>query len=377
MAAHTDVYRVLIELGLAIVGLALLARLANHLRFSAVPFYLLAGLCFGRGGLAPMDLSEDFIRIGAEIGVLLLLFMLGLEYGGGELRKNLRQGLPGGIADFLLNFSPGLIAGLILGWHTIPAVLLGGITYISSSGIVAKMLAESRRVQAPERTAIVSILVLEDLGMAIFLPLLSVLIAGGDAKRMVISVAVAVLIVAVVLVAALRYGNVLSKIVVHPSDEIVLLTMFGAVLVVAGFAQRFNVSAGVGAFLVGIAASGPLAEQTHRLLAPLRDLFAAIFFFFFGLEVNPSSLPPAIPVAAALGVVTAATKIITGYWNARRFSADNDGLWRAGVALIPRGEFSIVIAALGAAIEPQLGPISAAYVFLLAFAGPVLMRLLK
>src|SRR6266567_1052011 len=90
-----DVSFVFIELGLVIVGLAVLARLASRWGFSAIPLYLLAGLAFGNGGLAPLKLSENFVRMGAEIGVLLLLFMLGLEYSGDELKKSLRAGAPG------------------------------------------------------------------------------------------------------------------------------------------------------------------------------------------------------------------------------------------------------------------------------------------
>src|ERR1700732_1788177 len=109
-----DVSRILIELGLVVVGLAVLARIANRWSFSAIPFYLLAGLAFGNGGLAPLNVSAGFIHIGAEIGVLLLLFMLGLEYTGEELVESLRGGLRGAIVDLMLNFTPGLIAGLIL-----------------------------------------------------------------------------------------------------------------------------------------------------------------------------------------------------------------------------------------------------------------------
>jgi K+:H+ antiporter subunit KhtU len=98
----------------------------------------------------------------------------------------------------------------------------------------------------------------------------------------------------------------------HQSDEIILLTTFGAVLLVGGVAQRLQVSAAIGAFLVGIALSGPLAHRSQQLLAPLRDLFAATFFFFFGLEIDPASLIPALPFAAVLAIVTAATKAVTG-----------------------------------------------------------------
>jgi len=366
---------VFIELGLAIVGLALLARLASRWGFSAIPLYLLAGLAFGKGGLWPLKFTENFVHIGAEIGVLLLLFMLGLEFSGEELKKNLRAGLPAGAADLLLNFTPGLLTGFLLGWKPIASVLLGGVTYISSSGVIAKVLNELRRSGNPETPLVLSVLVIEDLDMAVYLPLVGVLLLGGGLAKIALSVAIALTAVILALVAAVRYGARLSQFASHESDEVILLTIFGTVLLIAGVAQRFQVSAAIGAFLVGIALSGPTAEQSHRLLGPLRDLFAAIFFFFFGLEIDPATLVPALPLALALGVVTAATKVVTGYWAARRAGITKRGGFRAGLELIPRGEFSIVIAGLGAAVEPSLGPVSAAYVLFLALIGPLLARL--
>jgi len=372
-----DLSRVLIELGLVVIGLAILARVASRWGFSAIPLYLLAGLAFGNGGLAPLNLSAGFTRIGAEIGVLLLLFMLGLEYTGGELVTNLRSAFPAAIADFALNFTPGLIAGLILKWEPLPAVLLGGITYVSSSGVIAKVLGELGRLNNPETPAVLSVLVLEDLAMAIYLPLVAVFLVGGGAARMALSASLALATVLLVLALAVRYGAPISRIVAHQSDEIVLLSIFGAVLLVAGAAQRLHVSAAIGAFLVGIAVSGPMTEQTHRLLSPLRDLFAATFFFFFGLQIDPTSLPRALPAAILLGAVTAATKVLTGFWAARQSSVDRRGRLRAGMALVARAEFSIVIAGLGAGLEPQLGPLSAAYVLFLAVLGPILVRAAK
>ena len=377
MPPSHDVSRVFIELGIAIVGLAFLARIANRWGFSAIPLYLLAGLAFGHGGLAPLDLSEDFIHIGAEIGILLLLFMLGLEYSGEELQQNLRKGLPAGVVDFALNFPPGLVAGFLLGWTPMAAVLLGGVTYISSSGVIAKVLSELRRLDNPETPSILSVLVLEDLAMAVYLPLVAVLLVGGGAAKIAASVFVAIAVVLIVLFIAVRYGQKISSFAAHHSDEIILLTTFGAVLLVGGVAQRFQVSAAIGAFLVGIAASGPIAEQSHRLLGPLRDLFAAMFFFFFGLEIDPATLPPVLAFAIGLGILTALTKVLTGHWAAARAGVDRRARWRAGIALVPRGEFSIVIAGLGAGLEPQLGPISAAYVLFLASLGPLLARVIK
>ena len=374
--AH-EASHVFIELGAAILGLAVLARFANRLGFSAIPFYLVAGLAFGNGGLAPLDVSENFIRVGADIGVLLLLFMLGLEYTGEELKRSLKSGLPAGAMDFALNFPPGVMAGFLLGWNALAAVLLGGVTYISSSGVVAKVLAELKRLNNPETPPVISVLVIEDLAMAVYLPLIAVLLAGGGPWKITFSVAVAVVTVLVVLLVAVRYGKQISAFASHESDEVILLTIFGSVLLVAGVAERLQVSAAIAAFLVGISLSGSIARQSHRLLAPLRDLFAATFFFFFGLEIDPATLPRAIPVAIALGLVSAVTKILAGRWAAGRSGVDRRARLRAGMALIARGEFSIVIAGLGVSIEPRLGPLSAAYVLFLAVLGPILTRAAK
>ena len=375
-AAHGASF-LLIELGLVVAGLAILARVGSRWGFSAIPLYLLAGLAFGKGGLAPLKLSENFVHIGAEIGVLLLLFMLGLEYTGDELKKSLRLGAAAGVIDFVLNFTPGVAAGLVFRWQPLAAVLLGGVTYISSSGVIAKVLAELQRMDRPETPLVLSVLVQEDLAMAVYLPLVAVLLSGGGTARIAFSVCVAIAVVSFALLAALRWGPQISRLFAHESDEIILLTTIGAVLLVAGVAQQFQVSAAIGAFLVGIALSGSVAEKSQRLISPLRDLFAALFFFFFGLEIDPAALLPSLPFALGLGAVTTLTKVLTGYLAGRSLGIDPRGRIRAGVALVARGQFSIVIAGLGVAIEPRLGPLSAAYVLLMAIAGPILARAAK
>jgi len=377
LAAPADYSHLFIELGCVAVGLAVLARLARRFGLSAISLFLLAGLAFGNGGLLSLNLSKHFIQLGAELGVLLLLFMLGLEYSGENLTTGLRKGASGAAIDLLLNFPPGLIAALLLGWSPLASVLLGGITLVTSSGIVARVLTELKRMDAPETPTVLSILVLEDLMMAVYLPLVAVLLAGGGPLKILISVGIACATVLIVLFIATRYGHSFSSFVAHQSDEVVLLSIFGTVLLVAGVAQHLRVSAAIGAFLVGIAVSGPITEQTHRLLTPLRDLFAATFFFFFGLEVDPRTLPPVILAALALAVVTTASKVLTGYWATRTLPTDRRSRFRAGLILVPRGEFSIVIAGLGAAIEPRIGSLSAAYVLLMAVAGPILARAIR
>src|SRR3954469_15463046 len=219
VAATGDVSRIFVELGILIVGLAVLARLASRWGFSAIPLYLLAGLAFGNGGLLPLNVSQEFVHIGAEIGVVLLLFMLGLEYTGEELGASLRSGLPAGAVDFLLNFVPGFAAGMLLGWGWMAALLLGGVTWISSSGVIAKVLAELGRLNDPETPAVLSVLVLEDLAMAIYLPLVSVLLVGRGLREGAVSVLIALATVGGVLFVAVRWGKALNRVFAHQSDE--------------------------------------------------------------------------------------------------------------------------------------------------------------
>jgi K+:H+ antiporter subunit KhtU len=157
---------------------------------------------------------------------------------------------------------------------------------------------------------------------------------------------------------------------------VLLLSVLGATLVVAGVAEQVQVSAAIGAFLVGVALSGTVSNRASALIGPLRDLFAATFFLFFGLQTDPATLPSAAVIAVALGLVTAATKVATGSRAAARLGAGPRGRMRAGTALVARGEFSIVIAgiAVAAGVKPDLGILAAAYVLLLAVTGPVLTR---
>src|SRR6195952_3629211 len=336
----------LIELGGVILALGVLGRFAGRLGISAIPLYLIAGLAFGEGGLLPLATSEEFIDVGAEIGVILLLLLLGLEYTAPELVGNLKANARGGLVDILLNSAPGSLGGVLLGWSPVAILAMAGVTYASSSGIVAKVLADLGRLGNRETPVVLSLLVLEDLVMALYLPVLTAVLAGLGVARGAISVTVALTTVAVVLFAALRFGDRISRIMFDESDEVLLLRVLGLALLVAGIAAQLQVSAAVGAFLVGIALSGEVAESARALLTPLRDLFAAVFFVFFGLHPAPAATPPVALVAVALGLVSILTKTGTGWWAARRAGIQTVGRFRAGGALVPRGEFNIVVAGL-------------------------------
>ena len=372
-AGSAEAALVFVEIGALALGLALLARIAGMLGITAVPLYLLSGLVLGDGGFVQLDVSESFISITAEIGVLLLLFTLGLEYSDVELRNGLRYGWVGGIVDMLLNALPGVGAGLLLGWSPLAAVLLGGATWISSSGVVSKVLSDLGRLGFRETPVILNLLVIEDLAMAVYLPVVAALIVGGTVIATMTSVGIALAVVVVILLAALRYGARLSNALIGGSDESLLLAVFGITLLVAGVAQQLDVSGAIGAFLVGLALSGKAEERAMGLIAPLRDLFAAIFFLFFSIQVDPADLIDALLPAIGLVLLTALTKMLTGWYAGRQAGVSRNGRLRAGATLIARGEFSIVIAALGAELTdgPELGALVAGYVLITAIAGPL------
>ncbi|MEU8239187.1 cation:proton antiporter [Actinoplanes missouriensis] len=372
-----DTTILLIEIGALLFGLGMLGRIGRRFGLSPIPLYLLAGLAFGHGGLVPLSASEEFIGIGAQIGVVLLLVMLGLEYSADELVDNLRAAAPAGLIDMLLNALPGAAFALLLGWGWEAALVLAGITWVSSSGVIAKVLGDLGRVGNRETPVILSVLVIEDLAMAFYLPIATAVLAGSGLVPGLTTLGVAVVTVVAVLVVAIRYGGEISRFISVKDPEALLLSVLGLTLFIAGVAGELKVSEAVGAFLVGIALSGPVAHHATQMLSPLRDLFAAVFFVFFGLSTDPADMPAVLLPAFALAALTMFTKVLTGYLAARRAGIALPGQVRAGLALMPRGEFSVVIAGLAVAygVDARLAPLATAYVLITVVTGPMLARL--
>lgn len=369
--------RVLIELGAVLLGLAVFSRLATRIGIPTIPLYLTAGLAFGRGGLIPLVTADEFISVGAEIGLILLLFMLGLEYSARELIGTMRTHAFTGVADLVFNFTPGFVAGLILGWGLVPAFILGGVTYVSSSGIVAKVLWDFGWAGNRETPVVLSVLVLEDLAMTLYLPIAGALLVGTGTFDSLLPAGLGVIVVILILGLASRVEVGISRLVFSRSDESLLLTILGVTILIAGAAELFGVSAAVAALLVGIILSGPAAEAAQGLLAPMRDLFAAIFFAFVGLSLDPAAIPDVLLAASVLALVTIATKFATGWLGAAMAGVGARGRMRAGAVLTARGEFSIAIAGLAttAGVAVEFEALAVSYVFILALVGPLLARL--
>ena len=375
-AAGGETARLLLELGAVISALAVIARVATRLRLSPIPFYLLLGLALGTEEPLRLERSAGFIESAGQLGVVLLLLLLGLEYSGTELVGSLRRSAPVGLADLVLNAFPGAVAGWLLGWGAMGALFLGGITYISSSGIIAKLIGDLGRTGNRETPEILTVLVMEDLAMSVYLPVVAGVLVGGSALATTGSVAVALAAVGLVLFVSVRWGEAISHVLFSRSDEAMLFTLLGLALVIAGAAEALEVSAAVGAFLVGTVISGRTSDAAHVLISPLRDLFAGTFFVFFAFEIDPAELPDVMLPVAVLALVTVGTKVATGWYAGTRAGLGVPARLRAGFALVARGEFSIVIAGIAVAggVDPDLRPFAAGYVLVLAVVGPLLAR---
>jgi CPA2 family monovalent cation:H+ antiporter-2 len=342
-----------------------------------VPLYLLGGLVLGNGSVVRLELEGSLVPTLAELGVILLLLLLGLEYSGRELVHHARQQIGPGIIDLVANSLPGAVAALMFGWGVAGAVALGGITYISSSGIVSQVLRDLRWRRNPETGPVVSILVIEDLVMAPYLPVLTVVLTGTGLVAGLISVGVALLVVAVVLVVAVRRSDWTPRFFQASEPVGLLLVVFGLAVAAAGLAGLLSFSSAVAAFLVGLLLTGEVAELARRRLDPLRELLAAVFFAYFGLVTDPSELPGVLLPAIVLVVVTILTKFVTGWYASGTVDGGTISRLRAGALLSARGEFSVIIAGLVAvsgALPAQFSALVAAYVLLTAILGPLLAK---
>ncbi|BBZ73869.1 potassium transporter [Mycobacterium paraseoulense] len=364
----------MLELGALLAMLAVLGGVARRFALSPIPVYLLAGLSLGKGGILPLDAGGQFITTSAPIGVVLLLLTLGLEFSAAEFATSLRHHLPSAGVDVVLNAAPGAIAGWLLGLDGVAILCLAGVTYISSSGVIARLLVDLRRLGNRETPAVLSVLVLEDFAMAAYLPLFAVLASGGGWLRAVGGMVAAVGALLAAFAASYRWGHHVGRLVEHPDSEQLLLRVLGITLIVAAVAESLHASAAVGAFLVGLTLTGETADRARKVLGPLRDLFAAIFFLAIGFSVDPQELIPMLPAALIVAAVTAATKVATGIFAARRDGVARRGQLRAGTALIARGEFSLIIIGLAGTSIPAVAALATSYVFIMAIAGPVLAR---
>lgn len=369
---------ILLEIGGVLLLLGVIAYIATRIALSAVPLFLAIGLAFGKGGFAPLELSADFLNVGAQIGAILLLLLMGMEYSAREISQTFNSAKSVIAVDALVNGVPGALIALIIGWGWQGALLLGGITYVSSSGIASELIRESgwARSQLAKRT--IAVLISEDLMLAPYLPFLTSSLLGVGVLGGFISVSLALLVTGFVLLISVKRQNLLLPIFRRFSASALLLSVFGLALIAAGAAGLAGFSGAIAAFLIGLLLTGEVADAVRSRLAPLRDFFAAIFFIFFGLSVDPADIGEVIVVAMTLTLLGTLGKMFVGWWSTRDL---NDPMsWRrVGAFLVPRGEFSVIIAGFSASLTfgDKLKALTITYVIATTLVASLLLRFLR
>ncbi|WMD07028.1 cation:proton antiporter [Streptomyces sp. FXY-T5] len=366
----------LLAMGGAFLAAAFLARLGGRIGLPTIPLFMLAGILLGphTPGLVIVQDIHDFEMLSA-LGLVLLLFYLGLEFHLDDLRTGGRRLLAAGGIYLLLNVGAGLGFGFVLGWGAREALVLAGVLGISSSAIVTKILIDLGRIGRPETRLILGVIVVEDIFLALYLAALQPVISGAqDVGDMVLQGAKAFGFL-LLLAAAARYGTKLvGRLIETRDNELLVISFLGAAVLVAGVAEVLGVADAIGAFMVGLILAGtPSGPRIRDLVHPLRDAFAAIFFFAFGLSIDPGDIVSVVGPVTAAAVLTLVMNVIAGLLVARVYRYGIDPAAEIATTLVARGEFALILAAMAASagLDARLAPFTAGYVLVLAVLGPI------
>ena len=359
--------------------------LAGWLRLSAIPIFIIAGILLGPSpGFPTIIEPSEGTDLLARLGIVLLLFFLGLEFSLDRLTAARRMVVLGGLIDLVLNAGLGLAVGIILLGATPEAVLLAGLIYISSSGIVTRALFDLRRLGDDETDLVLGVLVFEDLAIAVFLGVAAALASGESvgAPEIVATAGIALAFVVAFLIVGRWAHHAIDAIGPRLDREQLLLGALAIALGGAALAEAAGLSEAVGALLAGILLSGSeVRNQIEQQLLGLRDFAAAIFFFAFGLEVDLGEAPDVANWLLLAVPLAVAGKLVAGYLAGRSTGFTSRESVNVGAALVARGEFTIILAAVaagGAALDPEfrelVGPFAGLFVLATAVVGVVLMR---
>lgn len=365
----------LVALGAAGMTAGLLARAGRRVALPTIPAFMAAGIVLGPSATGVLGHPEDLALV-ADIGLIVLLFHLGVEFPLEQVVASGRRILQAALAYIGLNVSAGFALGLVLGWGTAEALVIAGAVGISSSAIVTKLLVELRRLTNAETPVILGIIVVEDLFLAFYLALLAPFLGdAGSAGAAAAEFAISFGFLAGLLLVA-RYGaRVATALLGAEEEELVTILAIGLAILVAGVAEEIGVSDAIGALMIGLVVSRTaLRERVERLVLPVRDAFAAIFFVVFGASIELGALGGvALPVAAAVAL-SLVMNTLGGVIAARLNGLNQRSAANAALVLLGRGEFSLILAtlAIAAGLDDRIGPFVALYVLVLALVGPIL-----
>ncbi|NKQ51449.1 cation:proton antiporter [Amycolatopsis sp. K13G38] len=366
----------LLAVGGAFLAAGLIAKAGARIGLPTIALFMLAGFLFGPN-TPGLSLVDDPAEMGvlSGLGLVFLLFYLGLEFSLDDLAAGGRKLALAGGAYLLLNIGSGLAFGFALGWGAPEALVIAGAVGISSSAIVTKLLLETRRMNNPESRLILGIVVIEDVFLALYLAVLQPVLGKADGFGAALTDFGKAFGFLVLLAALARWGGrLLSKLFAGTNDELLTVCFVGVAVLGAAVAEEIGVSDAIGAFMMGVLLGGSkVAPRIHKLVLPLRDAFGALFFFIFGLSIDPRAVGPVIvPVLVAVAM-TIVINLGTGALAAKLHSFDREAGLNIGLTVLTRGEFSLVLAAMATAagLDSRVAPFVAGYVLLLAIIGPL------
>lgn len=379
----------LFEIGVMFAAVAGVGLLATTLNQSVIPFYILVGMLLGPHVLGAVGLpfieETDFIEIGAELGIVFLLFFLGLEFNLNRLIANKERISKAGTLDLGVNFGAGLILGYAIFRSLLPALIVAGIVYISSSAIITKSLIDLGWIANNESNPMLGTLVYEDLFIAVYLSVVSALVLGsGSIEAAAESIAIALGFIFFLLLLVYFGTALFEKLLNTASNEFVVLRAVGVTVFIAGAALSVGVSEAVAAFFVGMTfSSTEHVDELEHLLEPVRDMFAAIFFFWIGLVTDPLLFPAVAGLVFVAMLVTTPTKFISGYYSGKIYGLDDRRSTRVGLGMVTRGEFSLIIASvalggagttLAAETANTIYAFAVGYILVMSILGTMLMQ---
>lgn len=376
---------IVFEIGLAIGLAALAALISAYLRFTTAPFLILMGMIVGPHAphFGMIDLrfiqTAPLIDFMGRVGVLFLLFYLGLEFSVSRLIKSGKSIAVGGSIYIGINLTLGLIYAWLVGFPLNEILVVAGITTISSSAIVAKVLFDLRRTANMETPLILGIIMYEDVFLAVYLSLVSGLVLSGATS--VFGILQAAGLALGFIIGLLVIGRFLTPLLNRAlrigSNEVFLLVIFAALFLLAGAGGTVNVAEAIGALLVGLVLSETEhSQRIEHLIVPFRDFFGALFFFGFGLTIDPFALGGAVWLALGAVVITVAGNVAAGFLAGRTSGLTTQESVTVGLTIVSRGEFSIIMANLAKAgnLMPVIQPFAALYVLILAVLGPLMTK---
>jgi monovalent cation:H+ antiporter-2, CPA2 family len=362
--------------------LAVLGLVASRFGLSAIPAYLLAGLLLGPNepeALAIIEPSEvtEFV---AELGVIFLLFFLGLEFTLERFRRSSMHLGIGGTIDFVVNAGIGLLVGVVAFGFTFPAIVLAGAIYVSSSAVAVKGLIDFKRLADDETDLVLAILIVEDIVIAFVLAF-----AGGGGGELMDSLelaAKAIGFIAASLAASRWLARPIDRLLEWMPREFFLLFTFALLIGMSALAHELGLSEAIGALMAGIILSGTSARaEIEEGFLSFRDIFAALFFFVFGLSIDVDALDSLGWLIALAVVLTVVGKVGGTYAAGRVGGFTRRQSLNAGSAMVAHGEFTVILAqvaqtnaALGASARRDLVAFSGLYVLATSLVGVVLMK---